>query len=312
MALNVSWGGMWDIFGTLQHLATCKSCKSCNAYSASNVNPLKLVELQNRLDKIQNIRHLNSTQSNMTVKMKRSKGVEDAKICKAILIAYARTCKDMQGHWIIVSSLDICHCARPVVQAVSWALCEDLVPIQSCDPSHSFPEGFQTAEDHVVSQPPASAHDASCTADTICGGIRCFSGVSMYFFQNVTKVTRRLQCWHPASPSWSTLATSPLTCRSTVVTQSCSSPVLARFPSIRTWRRWRRCCLEAKNTVIWKDCMAASDCTLKLPTHNAVPTRPHQTRLAQRDSDSCGTHPVNSDELWVKFIENHRKLLRFI
>lgn len=50
--------------------------------------------------------------------------------------------------------------------------CEDLVSIQSCDPSHSFPEGFQTAEDHVVSQPPASAHDASCAADTICGGIR--------------------------------------------------------------------------------------------------------------------------------------------
>lgn len=72
----------------------------------------------------------------------------------------------------------------------------------------------------------------------------------------------------------------------------------------------------------WKDCidcMAASDCcTLKLPTHkDAVPTRPHQkTRLAQRDSDSCGKHPVNSDQLWascwnwLKMTENYWDLFK--
>ncbi len=155
MAPCVSWGGMWDVFGTLQHLATCKSCnayclqcqpaQACGTAKPSSQNPkylppeLHAVKYDN--EKVQRRRRCKDMQSKCTL--------------YDCLIVYART--NLISVTVVLKKMPKIQSSR---RSVSW--CALRRPdTESCDPSHSFPEGFQTAEDHIVSQPPASAHDAS-------------------------------------------------------------------------------------------------------------------------------------------------------
>ena len=162
----------------------------------------------------------------MTVKMKRSK--DNAKICKAILIAYPRTARTLNH------CLDICHCSasRPVVQAVRF--------VMRCEDPFRFSRAIQATRSPKASKRPKttlfrSRQPVPMTPPALQTRFVEGSGMSMIVYAFLSKchkshsfsvaIARRLQCWHPASPSWSTLATSPSTCRSTVVTQSCSCPL---------------------------------------------------------------------------------------
>ena len=77
MAPCVSWGGMWDVFGTLQHLATCKSCnayclqcqpaQACGIAKPSSQNPKYLPPELHAVKKVQRRRRCKDMQSKCTL-----------------------------------------------------------------------------------------------------------------------------------------------------------------------------------------------------------------------------------------------------
>lgn len=156
--------------------------------------------------------------------MKRSK--DNAKICKAILIAYPRTARTL-NHCLDSSA------SRPVVQAVRFVM-------RFAKTSFRFSRAIQATRSPKASKRPKttlfrSRQPVPMTPPALQTRFAEGSGMSMIVYAFLSKchkshsfsvaIARRLQCWHPASPSWSTLATSPSTCRSRVVTQSCSCPL---------------------------------------------------------------------------------------